>query len=108
MFKNLTYIGAFTLFVVIIWVAVVLYSSLTSTTIPGDVEKQINPLGKSFNSKALNNLKQRKKVPVDLSKLPPVPSVSPTINQPAQINLSPTPSGVSQQATSSGQVSTAQ
>lgn len=105
MSKNFTYIGVFTLFLVIVWIAVVIHSSLTSTTISGNLEEQIKPLGEQFNAEALNSLRNKKELSVDLSKLPTGPSITPIINQPAQINLLPIPSVTSSiPASTSGQV----
>lgn len=101
MIRNLAYIGAFTLFVVFVWIVVVLYDSLTSNTISGNIKKQINPLGKNFNEEALNNLEKRKQVPADLSEPQEISSVTPVINQPAQIDLilpGASPSGQNEQA----------
>lgn len=105
MSKNLTYIGVFTLFLVIVWIAVAIHSSLTSSTISGNLEEQIKPLEEHFNTEAINVLRQKNELSVDLSKLPQAPKVTPIINQPAQINLLPTQSVTNSiPATSSGQV----
>lgn len=92
MIKNITYLGAFTLFVTIIWLAVSVYSSFNSTTISGDIKKQINPLEKSFNTDTLHGLRKRQKVSVNLSETIPERSIPLQENKISQINSESTTS----------------
>jgi hypothetical protein len=92
MIKNLTYLGAFTLFVVIVWVALTVYTNFIVTTIPKNIDEQIKPLDDSFNVKVLENLKKRNNIQANLSELLPEPSITSQVSQVTVISAPVTPS----------------
>lgn len=106
MLKNLAYLAAFTTFVVLVWISLSIYNSITSTTVTKTERVQIIPLPPTFNVSVVNSLKERIQVPINLSEqiassisaqvppptisLPPQPSPSPTVNPLLPLQPSPT------------------
>lgn len=108
MLKNLVYLALFTLFVALLWVGLSIYHNISTSTISTDENIQINPITATFNIKAIDILKKKQSVPVNLSErmtpISPVPatgsgilkpSVSPTITRTVSPTsapiISPTP-----------------
>lgn len=67
MLKNLAYLAAFTTFVVLVWIMLSIYSSITSSTLSKAETIQVVPLSPTFNTKVIDSLQTRINVPVNLS-----------------------------------------
>lgn len=67
MLKNLAYLAAFTTFVVLVWIGLSIYNSVTSSTLTQAEAVQVVPLTPTFNTKVIDSLKTRIQIPVNLS-----------------------------------------
>lgn len=67
MLKNLLYISGLTLLVVVIFIGADLYMDATKTTIPPTTQKNLKPINGKFDTSAVEGLKSRKQIEVDLS-----------------------------------------
>lgn len=83
MLKNLVYIAIFTLFVSSLWVGLSIYHNFSSTTISKDLDIQIVPIADSFDVSAINILKKKQLIEVNLAQTVSSPSAKTT----------PTPTG---------------
>jgi len=67
MLKNLAILAFFTLFVVIVFVAVDLFLKSSNPQIPDTLKENLVPIEGKFDTEVLNQLKGRTVIPVDLS-----------------------------------------
>ena len=60
--QNILTIALLTLFIVVTWLGFDIYRSIHKPTLSKILEKQIKKLQPEFDTKTLNNLKQRKRI----------------------------------------------
>ncbi len=90
MLKNLVYIAVFTLFVSSLWVGLSIYHNFSSTTISKDLDIQIVPIADSFDMSAVNILKKKQLIEVNLAQTVSSPSAKITPSPAANI-ITPSP-----------------
>lgn len=93
MLKNLVNFSILTTIVVLVWIGVSIYGSLTSTTISTEIGTQIAPIEPNFNLDARDGLRERTFVSNDLSEKISYPSEG---SGSAQIQSEPVPQPITQ------------
>lgn len=73
--KHIFYLSVWTLTAVVVWVSILIFSQSNRTNLEQEVLDAASPLSPSFDRGALDALKQRTRVNVDLSSSPPSFSV---------------------------------
>jgi hypothetical protein len=79
--KNIIYLGAFSLFVVIVWIFMGLYHSRNTPTISSSTEKKAAPIDPSFDTDIINEIKQRKQIQANLGEGVVLPTIAASQNQ---------------------------
>ncbi len=79
MLKNLLYITLLTFAIIVSWIAFGIYHSFTTSTISSDASILITPIPPRFDDQALERVKSRKSVSIDLGKSRSVASTTPTL-----------------------------
>lgn len=99
MFKNILLLVGFSTFVVFAIIALNIYHTRTTSTIPPITQKYSTPIDPSFDMKTLQSLKNRNSVPVDLTSKSGVVTkdeidATQGATQAVQTKPTPTPSGI--------------
>ncbi len=90
MLKNLVYLAVFTFFVSSLWVGLSIYHNFSSSTISKDLDIQIVPIADSFDTSAINILKKKQLIEVNLAQTVSSPSARIT-PKPTETISEPTP-----------------
>lgn len=96
MIKTMLYLAILTVVVVVSWIGFSVHHSYTTSTISSDTSIRITPIPSGFDMEAIQNLKTKRVVPVDLEEIKVEASITPS---PTQI-ISPG----AEQSSPSGQV----
>ncbi|MGE5042488.1 MAG: hypothetical protein ACM3IJ_06340 [Candidatus Levyibacteriota bacterium] len=92
--RNIAYFASFTLFIALLWVGLSIYHNFSTSTISSDENIQINPISDSFNISAIEVLKKKEMVTVDLSqRIMPAVSSGSAVIKPTPTVIRPTPTG---------------
>jgi hypothetical protein len=91
MLKNLIYLSGFSLFVVIVIIALNIYHNSTISTLPAITQTRIIQITPTFDKTTIDNLKKRKQINVDLNEKSTITSVdSKSASESAAVEVTPT------------------
>lgn len=91
MLKNLIYLSGFSLFVVIVIIALNIYHTVTISTLPTITQIRVIQITPTFDKTTIDNLKKRKQISVDLTEKSTITSVdSKSASESAVPEVSPT------------------